>query len=102
MAKYQLTLSKIWVAYLISMPCLKNQWMWVKIQDETIDKCSSSKISFKNNSFKRYIKKMQNEVQQQYKYYRNLLSTVMKKSKQNYYERFFKNNWNNLKIMWKT
>ena len=35
-----------------------------------------------------------NEVHQQYKYYRDLLSTLMKKSKQNYYERFFKNKLN--------
>ena len=42
-----------------------------------------------------------NEVHQQYKYYRDLLSTLMKKIKQNYYERFFKNNLNNLKNIWK-
>ena len=62
-------------------------------------------ISIKNALFKRYIKLKRpvkkNEVHQQYKYYRNLLSTQMKKSKQNYYERFFKNNLNNLKNIWK-
>ena len=62
-------------------------------------------ISIKNALFKRYIKLKspvkKNEVHQQYKYYRNLLSTLMKKSKQNYYERFFKNNLNNLKNIWK-
>ena len=50
-------------------------------------------ISIKNSLFKNYIKLKspvkKNEVQQQYKYYRNLLSTLMKKNKQNYYERFF-------------
>ena len=52
-------------------------------------------ISIKNDLFKKYIKLKspdeKNEVHQQYKYYRYLLSTLMKKSKQNYYERFFKN-----------
>ena len=62
-------------------------------------------ISIKNSLFKKYIKLKspvkKNEVHQQYKYYRNLLSTLMKKSKQNYYEQFFKNNLNNLKNIWK-
>ena len=47
-------------------------------------------ISIKNALFKRYVKLKspvkKNEVHQQYKYYRNILSTLMKKSKQNYYE----------------
>ena len=54
-------------------------------------------ISIKNALFKGYIKLKspvkKNKVHQQYKYHRNLLSTLMKKSKQNYYERFFKNKW---------
>ena len=62
-------------------------------------------ISIKNSLFKKYIRLKnpvkKNEVQQQYKYYRNLLSTLMKKCKQNYYERFFKNNLSNLKNIWK-
>ena len=41
------------------------------------------------------------EVHQKYKYYRNLLSTLMRKCKQNYYEWFFKTNLNNLKNIWK-
>ena len=62
-------------------------------------------ISIKNSLFKKYIKLKsplkKNEVRQQYKYSRNLLSTLMKKSKQDYYEQFFKNNLNNLKKIWK-
>ena len=62
-------------------------------------------ISIKNALFKRYIKLKspvkKKEVRQQYKYYRSLLSTLMKKSKQNYYEQFFKNKLNNLKNIWK-
>ena len=62
-------------------------------------------ISIKNALFKRYMKLKtpvkKNEVHQQYKYYIKLLSTLMKKSKQNYHEQFFKNNLNNLKNIWK-
>ena len=36
-----------------------------------------------------------------YKYYRNLLSTILKKSKQSYYEKFFQNNLNDIKNKWK-
>ena len=32
-----------------------------------------------------------------YKKYRNLLSTLMKKSKQAYYDKYFERNWNNIK-----
>ena len=37
----------------------------------------------------------------QYKNHRNLLSTLLKKSKENYYEKYFESNWNNAKIIWK-
>ena len=47
-------------------------------------------ISINNALFKRYIKLKSpvknNKVHRQYNYYRNLLSTLTKKSKQNYYE----------------
>ena len=36
-----------------------------------------------------------------YKKYRNLLSTLMKKSQQAYYDRYFERNWNNVKNKWK-
>ena len=36
-----------------------------------------------------------------YKKYRNLLSTFMKKSKQAYYGKYFERNWNNIKNTWK-
>ena len=36
-----------------------------------------------------------------YKKYRNLLSTLMKKSKQAYYDKYFEKNWNNIKNTWK-
>ena len=36
-----------------------------------------------------------------YKKCRNLLSTLMKKSKQAYYDKYFEKNWNNIKNTWK-
>ena len=33
--------------------------------------------------------------------YRSLLSTLMKKSKQAYYNKYFEKNWNNIKNIWK-
>ena len=35
------------------------------------------------------------------KKYRNLLSIVMRKSKQTYYDKYFERNWNNIKKKWK-
>ena len=61
-------------------------------------------ISVKNSLLKKYINLKSpvknNEIYQQYKYYKNLLSTLIKKSKQNYYERNYYN-LNNLKNIWK-
>ena len=37
------------------------------------------------------------EVHLKYKYYRNLLSTILKKSKQSYCEKFFQNNLNDIR-----
>ena len=38
---------------------------------------------------------------EQYKTYRNILSILMKQSKQIYYTKYFENNWNNIKNTWK-
>ena len=38
---------------------------------------------------------------EQYKTYRNLLSTLIKQSKQIYYTKYFENNWNNFNNTWK-
>ena len=37
----------------------------------------------------------------QYKNHRNLLSALLKKSKENYYKKCFEPNWHNAKIIWK-
>ena len=41
------------------------------------------------------------EFHEKYKTYRNLLSTLMKESKQIYYTKYFECNWNNIKNTWK-
>ena len=40
---------------------------------------------------------LKEEFHTKYKKYRNLLSTLMKKSKQAYYDKYFERNWNNIK-----
>ena len=39
---------------------------------------------------------MKKETHIEYKNYRNLLSTILKKSKQAYYNKYFQTNWNNI------
>ena len=40
---------------------------------------------------------LKEEFHNNYKKCRNLLSTLMKKSKQAYYDKYFERNWNNVK-----
>ena len=62
-------------------------------------------ISVKNKLLTNFINKkdpmLKEECHTNYKKYRNLLSTLMKKSKQAYYDRYFERNWNNIKNKWK-
>ena len=62
-------------------------------------------ISVKSKLLTNYINKMdpllKEEFHTKYKIYRNLLSTLMKKSKQAYYDKYFERNWNNIKNTWK-
>ena len=62
-------------------------------------------ISAKNKLLKSFINKkdpvLKEEFDTKYKIYRNLLSTLMKKSKQDYSEKYFERNWNNIKNTWK-
>ena len=44
---------------------------------------------------------LKEECHTNYKKYRNLVSTLIKKSKQAYYNRYFENNWKNIKNTWK-
>ena len=61
-------------------------------------------ICVKNKLLKNFINKdpiLREEFHTNYKKYRNLLSTPMKKSKQAYYDKYFERNWNNIKNRWK-
>ena len=62
-------------------------------------------IYIKNKLLKKFINKKDPQSKgifhEQYKTCRNLLSTLMKQSKQNYYTKYFENNWNNIKNTWK-
>ena len=62
-------------------------------------------ISVKNKLLTDLINKkdliLKGECHTNYKYYRNLLSTLMKKSKQAYYDRYFEKKRKNIKNTWK-
>ena len=62
-------------------------------------------ISVKKKLLANFINKkdpiLKEECHTNYKKYRNLLSTLMKKSKQAYYDKYFERNWNNIKNTWK-
>ena len=62
-------------------------------------------ISVKNKLLANFINKkdsiLKEEFHTNYKKYSNLLSTIMKKSKQSYYGKYFERNWNNIKNTWK-
>ena len=61
-------------------------------------------ISVKNKLLTNFINKkdpiLKEECYTNYKKYRNLLSTLMKKSKQAYYDRYFEKNWKSIKNTW--
>ena len=62
-------------------------------------------ISIKNKLFSDHINKkylsQKTELHIKYKSYKNMLSTLMKQSKQNYFTKLFENNLRNLKNTWK-
>ena len=62
-------------------------------------------MSVKNNLLTNFISKKDLVLKEEFhikcKNYRNLLSTLMKKSKQAYYDKYFERNWNNIKNTWK-
>ena len=62
-------------------------------------------ISVKNKLLSDFIKKkdptIKAELHLKYKNHRNLISTLLKRSKQNYYKKYFESNLNNSKNTWK-
>ena len=63
-------------------------------------------ISVKNKLLSGFIKKkeltIKAELHLKYKNLRNLISTLLKRSKQNYYKKYFESNLNNSKNTWKS
>ena len=62
-------------------------------------------ISIKNEVFKNFIRKkyinQKNELQNNYEIYQSLISTLMKRSKQTYYTKYFESNLTYIKNTWK-
>ena len=62
-------------------------------------------ISVKNKLLKSFINKKDSILKDKFysycKKYRNLLSTLMKKSKQAYYDKYFERNWNSINNTWR-
>ena len=73
-------------------------------QKPWITKGIQNAIEQKNRLLKKYIKSgdcNKNIFHQEYKTYRNSLSTLLKQSKKSYYNNYFRNNINNIKNTWK-
>ena len=66
-----------------------------------LQKSISAKKKLPENFINKKDPVLKEEFHTKYKIYRNLLSTLMKKSKQVYYEKYFERNWNNIKNTWK-
>ena len=62
-------------------------------------------IAIKNQLFGKFIKSTNSIIKEKlhndYKSYRNMISTLLKQSKKNYYDKYFKDNINNMKNTWK-
>ena len=78
------------------LKCKSKPWITLGLQKS---------ISEKNKLLTNFINKkdpiLKQECHTNYKKYRNLLSSLMKKSKQAYYNRYFEENWKNIKNTWK-
>ena len=71
-----------------------------------MDHSSNTKATLiENNLLKKYIKLsdplIKKDIHLKYKYFMNLLSTILKKGKQSDHEKFFRNNLNEIKSIWK-
>ena len=66
-----------------------------------LQKSMSMKIKLLTNFINKKDPILKEECHTNYKKYRHLLSALMKKSKQAYYDRYFEKKLNNIKNMWK-
>ena len=63
---------------------------------------TNKSISVKNKLLKKFINKKDPQIKAEcHEKYRNLLSTLLKESKQIYYTKYFESNWNNIRNTWK-
>ena len=78
------------------MKCKSKPWITFRLRKS---------VFVKNELLKNFINKrdfvLKEEFHTNYKKYRNLLSTLMKKYNQAYYDKYFERNWNNIKNTWK-
>ena len=58
-------------------------------------------IVIKKKLFGKFIKSTNTIIKDDYKSYRNMISTLLKQSKKNYHDKYFKDNINNMKNTWK-
>ena len=62
-------------------------------------------IAIKNKLFDKFMKSSNSIIKENlhndYKSYRNIISTLLKQNKKNYYDKYFKDNINNIKNTWK-
>ena len=70
-----------------------------------VTKGLSKSIAIKNKIYKKFLKAkdpiLKNRLHNEFKRRRNIISNLLKKSKQNHYTKFFENNLANLKSTWK-
>ena len=78
------------------MPLIKKVWKYkLKFKEKPWISSGLQKfISIKNSIFKKYNKDphIKEELRQKYKNYRNIITTLIKKSKQNYCTKYFESN----------
>ena len=74
------------------------EYPWITLG---LQKSASVKNKLLVNLINKKDPKLKEQFHTNYKKYRNLLSTLMKKSRQAYYDKYVERNWNNIKNIWK-
>ena len=87
-------------------PLRKTRKRELKLQSKPwISSGLQKSIAIKNKLFGKFIKSTNSIIKEKlhndYKSYRNMISTLLKQSKINYYDKYFKDNINNMKNTWK-
>ena len=89
----------------IRLPYKKVKNYKLKFKEKSWVSYLQKSILIKNSIFKKYINKkdphITEELHEKYKNYWNIIAALMKKSKQNYFIKYFESNIENLKNSWK-